>query len=39
MGGLISLDGLAVTTHRSALSSPLGDRNGEALTFLVEGEG
>ena len=34
----ISLDGLAVATHCSAPSSPLGDRNGEASTFLAEGD-
>jgi len=35
----ISLDGLAVTTHRSAPSSPLvkSGRDGEASTFLAEG--
>jgi hypothetical protein len=33
----ISLDGLAVATHCSAPSSPLGDRNGEASTLLAEG--
>jgi len=32
----ISLDRLAVTTHRIALSSPLGHRNGEASTLLAE---
>ena len=34
----ISLDGLAVTTHCSSPSGPLGDRNGEASTLLTEGE-
>ena len=32
----ISLNGLAVPTHNSAPSSPLGDRNGEATTFQAE---
>jgi len=33
----ISFNGLAVTTHSPAPSSPLGDRNGEASTLLAEG--